>query len=44
LLAHVAARGPISINEDVLDTAGEFVEELKASMHRPRLAQQCDAE
>jgi DNA-binding transcriptional ArsR family regulator len=30
-----------SINEDALDTAGAFVDELKASMHRPHLADHC---
>jgi len=30
-----------SINEEALDAAGGFVEELKASMHRPHLADRC---
>jgi ArsR family transcriptional regulator, arsenate/arsenite/antimonite-responsive transcriptional repressor len=31
-----------SIKEDALDTAGELVDELKASMRRPHLADHCD--
>jgi ArsR family transcriptional regulator len=30
-----------SINEEALDAAGEFVEELKAAMHRPHLTARC---
>jgi ArsR family transcriptional regulator len=31
-----------SIKEDALDTAGAFVDQLRASMHRPHLADHCD--
>jgi ArsR family transcriptional regulator len=33
-----------SIDEDALDTAGEFLDALKASMHRPHVADRCDDE
>jgi ArsR family transcriptional regulator len=33
-----------SIDEEALDAAGDFVAELKASMHRPHLADHCDPE
>jgi ArsR family transcriptional regulator len=31
-----------SINEEALDAAGEFVDGLKAAMHRPHIADHCD--
>jgi ArsR family transcriptional regulator len=31
-----------NIDEDALDAAGEFIEEIKASMHRPHLADRCE--
>jgi ArsR family transcriptional regulator, arsenate/arsenite/antimonite-responsive transcriptional repressor len=31
-----------SLNEDALDNAGDFIEALKGSMHRPRVADHCD--
>jgi ArsR family transcriptional regulator len=30
-----------SLNEDALDTAGAFIDELKGAMHRPHLADHC---
>jgi DNA-binding transcriptional ArsR family regulator len=30
-----------SINEDALDTAGAFIDELKGATHRPHLADHC---
>ena len=33
-----------SIAEEGLDSAGEFLDELKRSMHRPHLADRCDDE
>jgi len=32
------------LDEDALDMAGGFLDELKASMHRPHLADHCDDE
>jgi ArsR family transcriptional regulator len=33
-----------SIDQDALDAAGGFIDELKRSMHRPHLADHCDSD